>query len=322
MNRPTKWTREQIAEVYHQELLELVFQAAQTHRAHHDSKEIQVCTLQSIRTGGCAEDCGYCSQSVHHEANVERQKMMDIDKVLELAREAKAGGSTRFCMGASGRQVKDDEDFEKVLTMVKGVSGMGLEVCCTLGMLEEPQAQRLKEAGLYAYNHNLDTGKEYYSKVVSTRSYGERLDTIETVGKAGISLCCGGILGMGEAVEDRLDMLATLASLTPPPESVPINALVPIEGTPMQEQQRIEIWDLVRMIATTRIVIPTAMVRLSAGRESLSELEQAFCFLAGANSIFSGEKLLTTPGAGRAADLALFDRLNLKPRAPYKGEKL
>lgn len=322
MNSPTKLNREQIGQVYHQELLELVFQAAQVHRAHHDSKEIQVCTLQSIKTGGCAEDCGYCSQSVHHEANLERQRMMDVDKVLELAREAKDGGSTRFCMGASGRQVKDDEDFEQILAMVKGVSGMGLEVCCTLGMLEDDQAKKLKDAGLFAYNHNLDTGEKYYSKVVSTRSYGERLETIETVGKAGISLCCGGILGMGESVEDRLDMLATLASLSPAPESVPINALVPIEGTPMQDLEKINIWDLVRMIATTRIAIPTAMVRLSAGRESLSELEQAFCFLAGANSIFSGEKLLTTPGSGRAADQKLFDLLNLKPRAPYKGEKI
>jgi len=322
MQKPRVWNRTQIAEIYHQPLLELVYQAAQIHREFHKPSEVQVCTLQSIKTGGCAEDCGYCSQSVHHQASVERQKLLDVDKVLALAKEAKAGGSTRFCMGAAGREVRDDPDFERILEMVKGVSGMGLEVCCTLGMLEEEQAKKLKSAGLYAYNHNLDTGEKYYSKVTSTRSYQERLDTIDSVGKAGISLCCGGILGMGETVEDRIDLLYTLSSLSPAPESVPVNALVPIEGTPMADMGRVDIWDLVRMIATTRICIPTAMVRLSAGRESLSDLEQAFCFMAGANSIFSGDKLLTTPGAGREEDLRVFTLLGLRPRQPYLGEKM
>ncbi|OGG93641.1 MAG: biotin synthase BioB [Candidatus Lambdaproteobacteria bacterium RIFOXYD12_FULL_49_8] len=322
MQKPRVWNRTQIAEIYHQPLLELVYQAAQIHREFHKPSEVQVCTLQSIKTGGCAEDCGYCSQSVHHQASVERQKLLDVDKVLALAKEAKAGGSTRFCMGAAGREVRDDPDFERILEMVKGVSGMGLEVCCTLGMLEEEQAKKLKSAGLYAYNHNLDTGEKYYSKVTSTRSYQERLDTIDSVGKAGISLCCGGILGMGETVEDRIDLLYTLSSLSPAPESVPVNALVPIEGTPMADMGRVDIWDLVRMIATARICIPTAMVRLSAGRESLSDLEQAFCFMAGANSIFSGDKLLTTPGAGREEDLRVFTLLGLRPRQPYLGEKM
>ena len=322
MQKPKSWTREDIAKVYHQEFLELVNQSAQVHRAYHESKEVQVCTLQSIKTGGCAEDCGYCSQSVHHEANVARQKLMDVDQVLSLAAEAKAGGSTRFCMGASGRKVTDDADFDRILQMVRGVSALGMEVCCTLGMLEDEQAQQLKQAGLYAYNHNLDTGEKHYSKVVSTRSYQDRLDTIDTVGKAGISLCCGGILGLGEIEDDRIDMLHTLSNVVPAPEPVPINALVPIEGTPLEGQGKVDIFELVRMIATTRIVIPTAMVRLSAGRESLSDIEQAFCFLAGANSIFSGDKLLTTPGAGQDADKALFSKLGLNPRKPHKHEKI
>jgi len=322
MQKQLSWTRADIAKIYHQEFLELVYQAAQVHREVHESKEIQVCTLQSIKTGGCAEDCGYCSQSVHHEANIARQKLMDVDQVLGLAKEAKSEGSTRFCMGAAGREVKDNEDFENILKMVRGVSSMGLEVCCTLGMLGPEQAGKLKEAGLYAYNHNLDTGEKHYSKVVSTRTYQDRLDTIDTVGEAGISLCCGGILGLGENEDDRIDMLHTLSNVTPAPESVPVNALVPIEGTPMEGQGKVGVFELVRMIATTRIVIPTAMVRLSAGRESLSELEQAFCFMAGANSIFSGDKLLTTPGAGQAADQALFAQLGLSPRKPYKNEKI
>jgi len=322
MQKQISWTREDIAKIYHQEFLELVYRAAQVHREYHEPKEVQVCTLQSIKTGGCAEDCGYCSQSVHHEANVARQKLMDVDQVLGLAKEAKSGGSTRFCMGAAGREVKDNQDFEQILQMVQGVSAMGLEVCCTLGMLNPEQAGRLKQAGLYAYNHNLDTGEKHYSKVVSTRSYQDRLDTINTVGEAGISLCCGGILGLGENEDDRIDMLHTLANVTPLPESVPVNALVPVEGTPMENHGKVGVFELVRMIATTRIVIPTAMVRLSAGRESLSDLEQAFCFLAGANSIFSGDKLLTTPGAGKAADKALFDQLGLSPRKPHKHEKI
>ncbi len=320
MNKPFT-SRDEIAELYHRPLLDLVFQAAEVHRRHHPSQEIQVCTLQSIKTGGCSEDCGYCSQSVHYETSVAREKLLDKKEVLALAKEAKEGGSTRFCMGSAGRKVKDDEDFAEILEMVKGVSALGLEVCCTLGMLESKQAEQLKEAGLYAYNHNLDTGKNYYAKVVSTRGYEDRLRTIDRVAQAGISLCCGGILGMGESENDRIDLLLTLSELDPAPESVPVNVLVPIPGTPMEEKgQRVPTLELVRVIATARILLPTTMVRLSAGRESLNEVEQAFCFLAGANSIFSGDKLLTTPGPSADADKTLFDLLSLTPQKPYSRE--
>ena len=317
MNKPIQ-AREDIAKLYHSPLLDLVYQAAQVHRENHTSTEIQVCTLQSIKTGGCSEDCGYCAQSVHYDSKVERQKMMDKDVVLELARESKENGSTRFCMGSSGRNVKNAEDFTNILEMVKGVSGMGLEVCCTLGQLEPEQATALKEAGLYAYNHNLDTGKDYYAKVVSTRTYDDRLETIDTVAKAGISLCCGGILGMGESVEDRIDLLQTLTQLDPAPESVPVNVLVPIPGTPLEDKgEPVPTLELVRMIATARILLPTTMIRLAAGRESLDEAAQAFCFMAGANSIFSGDKLLTTPGPDAAMDGRLFEHLSLTPQKPY-----
>jgi len=316
MNKPLP-SRDEIATLYHSPLLELVFQAASLHRQHHPSHEMQVCTLQSIKTGGCSEDCGYCAQSVHYETQLERSKMQDAASLLALARQAKEAGSTRFCMGSAGRAVKDEADFEQILQMVKGVSSLGLEVCCTLGQLQPAQAKRLKQAGLYAYNHNLDTGEKYYSKVVSTHSYQERLDTINEVAEAGISLCCGGILGMGEAVEDRIDLLFTLSRLDPAPESVPVNVLVPIPGTPMAEQEKIPTLELVRMIATARLLLPKTMIRLAAGRESLSQVEQAFCFLAGANSIFSGDKLLTTPGPDAAQDAALFQALQLTPQKPY-----
>ncbi|MBN98618.1 MAG: biotin synthase BioB [Gemmatimonadetes bacterium] len=313
-----RWTREAVAEIYHSPVLELIYRAATLHRAHHDSREVQVCTLLSIKTGGCAENCRYCAQSAHYDTGLERQKLLARDEVVEAAEQAREAGSTRFCMGAAWREVRDDADFERILEMVQRISSMGLEVCCTLGMLSEEQACRLKDAGLHAYNHNLDSGENYYSKVVTTRTYADRLQTLENVARAGISLCCGGILGMGESDADRIDLLHTLATLPTPPESVPVNALVPIAGTPMENQEPASIWDLVRMIATTRILIPTAMVRLSAGRERLSNTDQALCFLAGANSIFSGDKLLTTPHPGSDKDAHLLDLLGLEPRAPYK----
>ncbi len=311
-------TREQVAEIYHSPILELIHRAATVHRAHHDPREVQVCTLLSIKTGGCAENCRYCSQSAHYDTGLERRKLLDLDQVVSAAREAREAGSTRFCMGAAWRQVRDDAEFDRVVEMVEQVSSMGLEVCCTLGMLTQEQAIRLKEAGLHAYNHNLDTGENYYPNVVTTRTYADRLQTLENVARAGISLCCGGILGMGESHDDRIDLLHTLATLQPPPESVPINALVPIPGTPLEDRSPTPVWDMVRMIATARILIPTAMVRLSAGRDRLSPEDQALCFLAGANSIFSGDKLLTTPHPGAAKDALLLEMLGLKPRAPYK----
>ena len=313
-----RWTREAVAEIYHSPVLELIYRAATLHRAHHDSREVQVCTLLSIKTGGCAENCRYCAQSAHYDTGLERQKLLARDEVVEAAEQAREAGSTRFCMGAAWREVRDDADFERILEMVQRISSMGLEVCCTLGMLSEEQACRLKDAGLHAYNHNLDSGENYYSKVVTTRTYADRLQTLENVARAGISLCCGGSLGMGESDADRIDLLHTLATLPTPPESVPVNALVPIAGTPMENQEPASIWDLVRMIGTTRILIPTAMVRLSAGRERLSNTDQALCFIAGANSIFSGDKLLTTPHPGSDKDAHLLDLLGLEPRAPYK----
>lgn len=315
------WTRQQIAQLYHTPLLELMHRAAEVHRRSNDPAQIQVCTLLSIKTGGCPEDCGYCSQSAHHETGLQRQQLLEPGTVLEAAQKAKEAGSTRFCMGAAWRQAREGEEFEQVLEMVRQVSALGLEVCCTLGMLEEGQALRLKEAGLHAYNHNLDTGPRFYDRVVSTRTYEDRLQTLAHVSRAGISVCCGGILGLGESEEDRIDLLHTLASLPTPPESIPVNALVPIAGTPLGAQPRVSVWEVVRMIAAARILFPGAMVRLSAGRDQLSDEAQALCFLAGANSIFSGEKLLTTPHPGQAKDAQLFALLGLQPRPPHEEEQ-
>ncbi len=320
MNKPLP-TKEEIKKIFETPLLDLVFKAAEVHRQFHDSTEIQVCTLQSIKTGGCSEDCGYCAQSVHNDSQIERTKLMDLEAVLTLAKEAKDNGSTRFCMGSSGRQVRDDADFANILQMVKGVAGQGLEVCCTLGMLNQSQAAQLKEAGLYAYNHNLDTSREHYEKVTTTRKFDDRLETIDNLAKAGVSLCCGGILGIGETEADRMSFLQSLTELDPPPESVPINVLVPIAGTKMQSNERVPTLDLVRVIAAARILLPTSMIRLSAGRESLSPSDQAFCFLSGANSIFSGDKLLTTPGPDADQDASLFAGLNLTPQKPYSRDK-
>ncbi len=309
----------ELLQIYNQPLLNLVYQAATVHRANHNPEEIQVCTLLSIKTGGCSEDCSYCSQSAHYQTGVSSQDLVGRDEVLAAARKAKQHGSPRFCMGAAWPKLRTEHDFENVLEMVREVRALGLEACCTLGMLSDDQAKRLKEAGLTSYNHNLDTGEGYYDKVVTTRTYEDRLATLNRVRDAGISLCCGGILGMGEDVEHRLQMLLTLNSLDPHPESVPINALVPIKGTPLADQPPVSIWEMARMIATTRIVLPLAMVRLSAGRLQMSPEGQALCFLAGANSIFSGEKLLTTPNPGGDEDQDLFRMLDLTARPAFKG---
>ena len=314
----THWTKDQILELYNTPLLELVFQAATVHRQFHEPGEVQVSTLLSIKTGGCPEDCSYCPQAARYHTNVNVHKLMPVEEVEAAADKAKQGGASRLCMGAAWREVRDNKDFDRVLEMVKVVNSKGLEVCCTLGMLTESQAQKLKEAGLYAYNHNLDTSEENYSNIITTRTYDDRLNTIGNVRKAGISVCSGGIIGMGEGAEDRINMLFTLASMSPQPESVPINALVAVEGTPLQEQPPVPIWDMVRMIATTRIVMPKSMVRLSAGRTAMSLEGQALCFMAGANSIFAGDKLLTTPNPDFNEDMEMFRILGLRPQEAFR----
>lgn len=314
-------TIESVSALYTKPLLDLVYEAAGIHRAHHDASEMQMCTLLSIKTGGCVEDCKYCSQSIHNNAALEKETLLKTDEVLTQARKAKDAGSTRFCMGAAWRDVKDGRGFDRVLDMVKGVTDMGMEACCTLGMLTEEQAKKLKEAGLTAYNHNLDTSEEFYDKIITTRTYQDRLDTIENVAKAGISLCCGGILGMGESREDRISLLHRLANLDPQPESVPINMLVPVDGTPLENTEPLDIFEWIRCIAVARILMPKAMVRLSAGRLTISREAQALAFMAGANAIFTGEKLLTTPNPEMNEDSSLLSDLGLKPRTPYKDEK-
>jgi biotin synthase len=316
------WTLEAVRKLYALPLLDLVFQAAQVHRTHNDPREVQLCTLASIKTGGCPEDCAYCPQSSRYETFVEPERMMQADDVLDQARKARDAGATRFCMGAAWRQVTDGRAFERVLEMVRGVRDLGMEACCTLGMLNEDQARRLKEAGLTAYNHNLDTSEDYYNQIITTRTYQDRLNTIANVAKAGISVCCGGILGMGEADDDRIKLLHTLANLRPQPESVPINALVPVDGTPLAGQQQVDPLEWVRAIAVARILLPRAKVRLSAGRLTIPAEAQALAFLAGANSIFTGEKLLTTANPEADVDHALLDRLGLYSRPvgqPGKG---
>ncbi len=310
----TDWTIEEVREIYHRPLLELVFEAAAVHRRHHDPREVQCCTLLSVKTGGCPEDCAYCPQSAHYPTGVTPTKLLDVDEVLAHAERARAAGATRFCLGAAWREVKDNRDFDRVLAMVRAVSALGLEVCCTLGMLSAGQARRLAEAGLTAYNHNLDTSRDFYPRIISTRTYDDRLRTLRHVREAGITVCCGGIIGMGETDEARIGLLHTLATLDPHPESVPINALVPVEGTPLAGRPPVDPLELVRMVAASRVLMPRATVRLSAGRLSLSPEAQALAFLAGANSIFTGEKLLTTPNPGFDEDLALLGRLGLRPR--------
>jgi biotin synthase len=308
-------SRDQVAALYHRPLMALLAEAGDVHRAHHAVGEVQVCVLLSVKTGGCPEDCHYCPQSARYTAHVDVHALMSKDDVLAAARRAKEAGATRFCMGAAWREVKDGPQFDRVLDMVRGVKAEGgLEVCCTLGMLSGEQARQLKDAGLDAYNHNLDSSPEFYSNIITTRKYEDRIATLTRVQDAGISVCCGGILGMGESHDDRVGMLHTLACLPEAPESVPINALVPVEGTPLEGRPRVEIWDMLRMIAAARILFPRAMVRLSAGRMQMTEPEQALCFLAGANSIFAGEKLLTTGNPDYDQDMKMFERLGLTPR--------
>jgi len=325
----TDWTRAEIAALFDLPFTELVFRAAELHRAHHRAGEVQLCTLLSIKTGGCPEDCGYCAQSIHADSGIEPSKLMDVREVLQAAAQAKDAGSQRFCMGAAWRNPKD-RDMPAIAQIVEGVRAMGLETCMTLGMLTPQQAGQLAEAGLDYYNHNIDSSPEYYARVITTRSFQDRLDTLENVRAAGIAVCSGGIVGMGETRADRVGFIHTLATLPQHPESVPVNALVPVRGTVLGDMlegtplAKIDDIEFVRTVAAARITMPRSMVRLSAGRESMSEATQALCFMAGANSIFTGDKLLTTPNAGDDADAALFAKLGLVPLAgeePMRAER-
>ena len=311
------WTKEEILAIYHKPFMDLMYEAATVHRKHHDPNVVQVSTLLSIKTGGCPEDCGYCPQAARYHTDIEGNDLMSVTQVKAQALRAKAAGSSRVCMGAAWRNVKDGPEFDQVLEMVRTINKLDMEVCCTLGMLTENQALRLAEAGLYAYNHNLDTSEEYYKEVISTRGFEDRLKTIENVRKTNVTVCSGGIIGMGESVEDRAGMLVALARLNPQPESVPINALVAVEGTPLEDQKHVEIWEMIRMVATTRIVMPETQVRLSAGRTEMSREGQAMCFFAGANSIFAGDKLLTTPNPDVNEDMKMFETLGLQPQKPF-----
>ncbi|HEY8074173.1 MAG TPA: biotin synthase BioB [Labilithrix sp.] len=309
-------TREAVRALHDKPLLKLLDEARRVHLAHHPDNEVQLCTLLSVKTGGCPEDCAYCPQSSHYDTNVGPEKMLDVEHVLASARRAKELGSTRFCMGAAWREVKDGPAFDRVIDMVRGVKDLGLEACVTLGMLSEGQAKRLADAGLDAYNHNLDTSREHYRSIIKTRTYDDRLRTLDAVRRAGITVCSGGIIGMGESIDDRCEMLRTLASLEPQPESVPINALVPAPGTPLGHMPPVEPLELVRMIAVARILMPKARVRLSAGRTSLSREAQIMCLYAGANSIFYGDKLLTTPNPGEDEDRSLLEDAGLAAMPP------
>jgi biotin synthase len=313
------WKKEEVQEIYQTALPELVYRAQSVHRQHHQPDRVQTCQLISIKTGGCPEDCAYCPQSAHYDADVERQGLLDPQHVIGVARDAVSRGVTRMCMGAAWREAPAGRDFEKVLEMVRGVSALGMEVCCTLGMLTDEQAVRLKEAGLTAYNHNLDTSPEFYGSIITTRVYDERLRTLAAVRKAGITVCCGGILGMGERESDRVGLLQQLATLRPHPESVPINMLVRVEGTPLASMPALDPLEMVRAIATARILMPASRVRLAAGRKQLSAEAVTLCFLAGANSIFVGEKLLTTPNPGRDEDEELLESLGMKPLESHAG---
>ncbi|MGV3632682.1 MAG: biotin synthase BioB [Bacteroidota bacterium] len=319
---PAYNTREKLLELYNKPLLELVFEAATVHRQYHNPREVQMSSLLSIKTGGCPEDCGYCPQAARYHTDVEAHKLMTVESVVEQAKNARANGSSRLCMGAAWREVRDNRDFDSVVEMVQAVNDLDMEVCCTLGMLNENQAQRLKKAGLFAYNHNLDSSKEFYKDIISTREYEDRLNTIENARKAGITVCSGGIIGMGEAVEDRVGLLLSYMEMETPPDSIPINALVTVEGTPLEDQKPIEQWEMIRMVATTRIAFPESVVRLSAGRTKMSMEGQALCFMAGAGSIFAGDKLLTTPNPEFNEDKAMFDILGLVPKEAFAdGEK-
>lgn len=310
------WTQAEVEAILDLSFSELVFRAMEMHRRHHDASRIQLCTLSNIKRGGCPEDCGYCPQSAHFDTAVRPEPMLAVDDVRAQARSARAAGATRFCMGAAWRKVRDDAQFERVLEMVRAVSGEGVEVCATLGMMNVEQARRLKEAGLTAYNHNLDTSSEHYGSVITTRSFGDRLATLDAVREAGLSMCCGGIVGLGESRRDRAALLRTLASFEPHPESVPINRLVRAPGTPLEHADELDTLEWLRTLAAARILMPKAKVRLAAGRTELSREAQMLAYLCGANSIFFGEELLTTPNPKAAEDRALLAALGLEPMAP------
>ena len=313
-------SKEELLAIYNKPLLSLIYEAATIHRKWHKEDEIQISTLLSVKTGGCPEDCSYCGQAARYHTDIKVQALLPTETVLAHAQKAKDNGSSRFCMAAAWREVRDNKDFDRIIDMVKGVNNLGLEVCCTLGMLTESQAIRLQEAGLYAYNHNLDTSEDYYDEIISTRKFDNRINTINHVRKAGITVCSGGIIGLGETNEDRISMLRTLANMEKHPESVPINALARVKGTPLEDNPKVDIWEMVRMIATARIAMPASMVRLSAGRIEMTEVEQAWCFMAGANSIFTGERetLLVTPNPGVSEDMQMLQNLGLKPMVNHK----
>lgn len=321
MKKKKTWTQEEVIALYNMPIMQLLYDAATVHRKYHDPNKVQVSTLISIKTGGCPEDCAYCPQAARYHTNVKAEGLMNLALVKEQALIAKAGGSSRICMGAAWRNVKDGPEFDHVLEMVRTLNRLDMEVCCTLGMLTENQAKRLSEAGLYAYNHNLDSSAEYYKEIISTRRYDDRLQTIENVRKTNVTVCSGGIIGMGENIANRAEMLITLASLIPQPESVPINALVPVAGTPMEAMETVSIWEMVRMVATARILLPSTQVRLSAGRTNMSREGQALCFFAGANSIFTGDKLLTTPNPAVNDDMDMFKTLGLVAQKPFEKKK-
>lgn len=312
------WTLNEIQDIYNRPLLDLIFEAASVHRQNKAYAEVQISSLISIKTGGCKEDCAYCPQAARYHTDVEVEPLMSVERVKERAAVAKANGASRLCMGAAWREVRDNRDFDRVLEMVSEVNDMGLEVCCTLGMLTYEQAERLKEAGCFAYNHNIDTSSDNYENIITTRTFEDRLNTLNNVRKAKLSVCCGGIVGLGETDEDRVKMLHTLSTMEVHPDSVPINALVAVKGTPLENNERIGIDEMLRMIATARILMPKSVVRLSAGRNDMTIAEQALCFMAGANSIFAGEKLLTTPNPDFDTDMQMFKMLGLTPRKAFK----
>lgn len=318
MELRTNWTLDEISEVYHRPLMDLIYEAATVHRQNDSYAEVQVSSLISIKTGGCKEDCSYCPQAARYHTDVEVEPLMSVEKVMQRAETAKANGASRLCMGAAWREVRDNRDFDRVLDMVREVNNLGLEVCCTLGMLTYEQAEKLKEAGCFAYNHNIDTSEDNYSNIISTREFSDRMNTLSNVRKANLSVCSGGIVGLGETDEDRIKMLHTLSTLNPHPDSVPINALVAVKGTPLENNEKVSIDIMLRMIATARIIMPKSMVRLSAGRNEMNLAEQALCFMAGANSIFAGEKLLTTPNPDFDEDMQMFKILGLTARKPFK----
>lgn len=311
------WSLEELKELYAMPLFELISKSNLLHNQFHDPGEVQVCSLISIKTGGCPEDCKYCAQSSRYQTSISAQPMMQYETVLDEAKKAIARGATRVCLGAAWREARDNKPFDEVLRMIKGITDLGVEVCCTLGMLKESQAKRLKEAGLYAYNHNLDSSEAFYKTIITTRTYQDRLNTLEIVEKANISVCCGGILGMGEGLVDRLELLLTLSKRNPHPESFPINRLSSIPGTPLENLPKTSIWEMIRLIAVARIVLPKAMIRLSSGRIEMSYEQQALCFLAGANSIFAGEKLLTVANTSIDKDEEMFQLLGLKKRPAF-----